>query len=90
MIYVNFISTTYLKDNSPIIANVSDDELVPFKAEAEKIDFKINDYSDVISILQSVQTPIGKETFTGDKKFSLGNTTLVASSRDVSIPLTIA
>lgn len=30
MIYVNFISTTYLKDNSPIIANVSDDELVPF------------------------------------------------------------
>jgi hypothetical protein len=56
----------------------------------EKIDFKINDYSDVISILQSVQTPIGKETFTGDKKFSLGNTTLIASSRDVSIPLTIA
>ena len=56
----------------------------------EKIDFKINYYSDVISILQSVQTPISASTFTARGQMSLGNTTLVNPSADVSLPLTIA
>lgn len=37
MIYANFITTTYLKDNSPIIAYVSDDELTPFLKVAQDI-----------------------------------------------------
>jgi hypothetical protein len=56
----------------------------------EKLDFKVNDYQDVINILQSIQTPIAKETFTKQGRFQLGNVSLVSNPRDLSAPLTVA
>ena len=52
----------------------------------EKIDYLVNDYSDVISILQSIQTPIISKTF-GMDSFILNSIKYTHPSRDVSKPL---
>jgi hypothetical protein len=55
----------------------------------EKIDFQINDYPDVIGILQSIQDPIKKETFTDSNGFMLDSKVYNYQTDDVTKPLTI-
>jgi len=54
----------------------------------EKIDLKINDYTDVISLLQSIQTPIKKETFLHPESFKLQSK--VYTSISIDRPLVIS
>ena len=54
----------------------------------EKNDFKINDYSDVISLLQSIQSPIKKETFLAPDSFKLHSK--VYTSVSIDRPLVIS
>jgi len=55
-------------------------------APVEKLDTNVNDYSDVISVLQSIQTPIQKESFLFTGGFKVGSK--VYTSVSIDRPLT--
>ena len=54
----------------------------------EKIDSQINDYSEVVSLLQSIQDPIPKETFTHSDGFLLDSE--IYSTDSITTPLTLS
>ena len=53
----------------------------------EKLDSQINDYPEVVSLLQSIQDPISKETFTHQGGFMLDSK--VYSTESITSPLTL-
>jgi hypothetical protein len=55
----------------------------------QKIDFNFNDYSDVVSVLQSIQTPIDKSVFAGNK-FVAGGLIYTRRGNVLSDPLTVS
>jgi hypothetical protein len=55
-------------------------------APVEKLDVKVNDYSDVINLLRSIQTPIQKESFLFEGGFKVGSK--VYTSVSIDRPLT--
>ena len=59
--------------------------LIPIEILTET---SFNDYSDVLSILQSIQTPVNKSIFVGNK-IVLGNLVISRSSNLLSQPLTV-
>jgi hypothetical protein len=54
----------------------------------EKLDFKLNDYSDVINLLYSIQTPIKRESFLFPDSFKVGSK--LYTSVSIDRPLTIS
>jgi hypothetical protein len=57
-------------------------------APVEKLETKINDYSDVISLLQSIQTPIKKESFLFAGGFKVGSKVYTSVSIDRPLVVT--
>lgn len=86
-ISIKFTDDNKIKDNDCILFKIMINQVTKKIAgqkpllPVEKIEQSINDYSDVINILQSIQNPIKKETFKPNE-FKLGNTVYTSVSVD--------
>jgi hypothetical protein len=90
---IKFTDTFKIKDSDIILFQILFNRIsgkinvgMPLRA-LEKIDSQINDYSEVISILQSIQDPIPKETFTHSGGFFLDSK--VYSTESITSPLSL-